>query len=271
MIYNVPLALLSSYSDQNVVIRSSECAALVKAVAQVECERVNSVQLLSPSDCLTELRQLPPPMGIDLYVNDVHTGSDLVVAWSRALDGHPIRVMIPVIAGFSELVRAALRAGLRVKLEIGQPDGRLVNELMACLAFFIREPYVKEPVDLFYGLFRSFLTKQVESLWSIQEEHPSSHRYVTDSGEVTLSKRLSYVGCTSDAATFLADHKLNLFRAKTECCTCRFFCHCEGYFKLPSEGFKCSEIKTFFKLVEDYASELRNDLSELPDSSQASR
>lgn len=263
MIYNVPCALLPSYSDQNVVIRGSECDSLVEAVAQVEWERVNSVQLLSPSDCVAELRHLPPSMSIDLCVTDMPTGSDLVPGWARLLDGHSVRVVVPVITGFSEVVKAALGAGLRVKLEINQPDASLVNELMDSLTFFIRERYVKEPVDLFYGLFRSFLTKQVESLWHIQEEHPSSHRYVKDSGEVTLSKRLSTVVCASDAATLLPDHKLNLFRTKIECCTCRFFYHCEGYFKLPSDRFKCSEIKKFFKLVEDYAVELRNDLAQL--------
>ena len=271
MIYNVPLALLSSYSDQDIVIRSSNCSALVEAVAQVEWERINSVQLLSTSGRLAGLRHLPPSLRIDLCVTDVLAGSDRVIAWSRALDGHPVRVVVPVIAGFSKVVKAALRAGLRVKLEIDQPDSSLVNELMDSLAFFIREPYVKEPVDLFYGVFRSFLTKQVESLWRIQEEHPSSHRYVTDSGEVTLAKRLSNIACTSDVATLLADHKLNLFGTKTECCTCRFFCRCEGYFKLPQAVFNCSEIKKFFKLVEDYAAELRKDLSELPDSSHANR
>jgi hypothetical protein len=135
--------------------------------------------------------------------------------------------------------------------------------------FFIREPDVREPVDLFSGLLGSFLTKRVESLWKIQEEHPSSRRYVTDSGEVTLSKRLADLVHGPNLANFLSDHKLNLFVRKEECCTCRFFSHCEGFFKLPRDGYACSAIKEFFTQVWDVAAELRTDLSKAPDSARA--
>ncbi len=94
-----------------------------------------------------------------------------------------MRLIVPVVTGFSQTVKEALRAGMRVGLDIGQPSYTAVEELKDTFAFFAREPDVKEPVDLFYGLLRSFLTKRVESIWRIQEEHPSSYRYVTDTEE----------------------------------------------------------------------------------------
>jgi len=139
-----------------------------------------------------------------------------------------------------------------------------VEELKDLFVFFAREPDVKAPAEFFYSLFSSFLNKQVASLWGIQEEHPFSHRYVMDSGKVTLSQRLERTVFASGLAGFLAQHKLNLFVRKEECCSCKFFNCCEGYFKLPRDGYSCSAIKKLFELMQNTATELRADLSQAP-------
>jgi hypothetical protein len=269
MIYNVPLALLSSYSTEDIVVRSSDAKGLVKAVLEDNRGRIKSVQLLSATRGIEDLRQLPPSVQVDLCLMEPNPGSEAISTWKEALEGRALRLVAPVATGFSHAVQEALRAGIRVKLAIDQPDDALVQELTDSFLFFLREPDVTEPVDLFYGLFRSFLTKRVESLWKIQEEHPSSSRYITDAGETTLSERLAAGEHGPDLSTFLADHKLNLFVRKAECCSCPFFDTCEGYFKLPAAGYSCAAIKEFFTLVSDAAAELRTDLAQAGDAAQA--
>ncbi|MBI4962263.1 MAG: hypothetical protein HY913_03215 [Desulfomonile tiedjei] len=270
MIYKVPLPLLPSYPTENLAVRSSDSAALVKAALDDGSGRIKSVQLLAPGRGIEELRDLPPSVQVDLCLTEASPDKGTLLPWRKVLEGQAVRLVVPVVAGFSDVVKEALQAGLRVGLEIDQPQTGLVKELQDCFVFFIREADVKEPVDLFYGLFRSFLTKKVESLWQIQEEHPASYRYVTDTGEVTLSERLANATQGANLETFMADHKLNLFVRKEECCSCRFFSHCEGYFKLPKDGYSCSAIKDFLNQILESSAELRADLAQAPDSSRVS-
>jgi hypothetical protein len=267
MIYKVPATLLSSYANEDVIVRSPDPTALAKAVLDDDSCRIKSVQLLSPGNGAEALNDLPRSTAIDLCLTESQQDSGMVPVWRKLLKGRAVRLVVPVAAGFSHAVKEALRAGMRVGLDVDQPADAAVAELKDSFVFFTREPDVKEPVDLFYGLFRSFLTKRVESVWQIQEEHPSSYRYVTDAGEVTLARRLVNGMRDSNPDTLLVDHKLNLFVRKEECCTCRFFNYCEGYFKLPRDGYSCSAVKEFLGLVWDVAAELRCDLSQAPVSS----
>jgi hypothetical protein len=264
MIYRVPLAFLSSYANEDVIVRSSDPAALVKAVLEDDSGRIKAAQLMSPGSGVEALSDLPRSMTIDLCLMESQQDSRMVPIWWKVLKGRAVRLVAPVVTGFSHGVKEALRVGMRVGLDIDQPGDAAVAELKDSFVFFTREPDVKEPVDLFYGLFRSFLTKRVESIWRIQEEHPSSYRYITDSGDMTLARRLADSPHGSNSDTLLVDHKLNLFVRKEECCTCRFFNYCEGYFKLPRDGYSCSAVKEFLGLVWDVAAELRLDLAQAP-------
>jgi hypothetical protein len=264
MIYKVPLALLSSYPEQDVVIRSSDPTALVEAALGDANNRIKGVQLLSPGQRIEALAALPPSVEIDLCLTDLPQEAGTIPAWSKLFKDHAARLVLPVVPGFSEPAKEALRAGLSMLLLIDQPDQALVEELKELFVFFAREPDVKAPAEFFYSLFVSFLNKQTASLWGIQEEHPFSYRYVTDSGKVTLSQRLERTVFGSGLAGFLAQHKLNLFVRKEECCSCKFFSCCEGYFKLPRDGYSCSAIKKLFGLMQDTAAELRADLSQAP-------
>jgi hypothetical protein len=264
MIYNISLALLSSYPEQDVVIRSSDPTALVKAALGDASNRIKGVQLLSPGLNIDELAALPPSVEIDLHVTDSPQEGGTIPAWSKLFKDRSARLVLPVVTGFSEPAKEALRAGLSILLLMDQPYQALVEELKDLFVFFAREPDVKAPAEFFYSLFSSFLTKQTASLWAIQQEHPFSHRYVTDSGKVTLSQRLERIVFGSGLAGFLAQHKLNLFVRKEECCSCKFFSCCEGYFKLPRDGYSCSAIKKLFGLMQNTAAELRADLSQAP-------
>jgi hypothetical protein len=262
MIYTIPLELVPSYKDRDIVVRSADAGALVNAAQKDSDKRIKRVQLLNPRRGVEKLSLLPGSMPIDLCLAEAGALNGLSSEWTKLARSHALRLVVPVIPGFGNLMKAALRAGLRVKLEIDQPDNESVDELMDGFIFFTQELDVKEPVDLFFGLFRSFFTKQVESLWKIQEESPLSSRYVTNAGAETISKRLESIDLPGDLSTFLADHKLKLFVNKEECCSCRFFDRCEGYFKVPRPGYSCFDIKRFFELVSGMAGELRADLAQ---------
>ncbi len=264
MIYNVPLALLSSYPEEKVIIRGSDPVALVKAAAADVKGRITAVQLLSPGWNAGELVALPESVRIDLCLADLHQEAGIIPVWSKLLNDRAVRLVLPVVTGFGDMAKDPLRAGLSILLVMDQPNEALVEELKELFVFFAREPDVKAPVEFFYSIFRSFLTKRPAFLWEIQGEHPFSHRYITDSGEVTLSKRLERTVYGSGLAGFLANHKLNLFVRKEECCSCSFFSHCEGYFKLPRDGYSCSAIMGLIELMRDAAAELRADLSQAP-------
>lgn len=263
LLSNIPISLLASYCDQDVVVRGSDPASLVEAALEICGNRIKRVQLLSPDLEIDALCALPPSVPIDLCLTTLRQ-SEGISRWSGLFRDRSVRLVVPVIKGFSHVVKEALKADLRVMLEIDQPNETLVDELKDTFVFFVREPDVKQPVDPFSQLLKSFLTKRVESLWRIQEEHPRSYRYIKDTGEVSLSKRLSHAVQDSNVSRFLAEHKLNLFLRKDECCTCRFFIHCEGYFKLPVQGYRCSGVKEVLSLVWDCAAELRTDLSQGP-------
>jgi len=256
--------LLPSYTDHDVLVRGTDPLGLVKSVLEASGGRIKAVQLFSPGREIEALNALPPAIAIDLYLTDLRQ-SEGIPKWNDLMKGRAIRLVVPVIHGFSRVVKEALRATLRVALEIGQPNGTVVDEIEDTFMYFVRQPEVTQPVDLFSRLLTSFLTGRADSLWRIQEEHPSWNRYVTDAGEVFLSSRLASVVPGSNANDFLAEHKLNLFLRKDECCTCRFFSHCEGYFKLPVRSYDCSAIKVFLALVRDCAAELRTDLSQFSD------
>ncbi len=268
MLSNIPVELLSSYSDQEVVIRSSDPGSLVTAALETSDDRIKRVQLLSPGQDIDTLCALAPTVPIDICLTEWSQPGE-ISRWSELFGDRSVRLVVPVMNDFGRVVREALRANLRVMLEVDQPSETVVDELEDTFIFFVREPEVKQPIDLFNGLLRSFLTKQVESLWRIQEEHPSSYRYIRDTGEVSLSRRLAHAVDGFEASSFLAEHKLDLFLRKDECCTCRFFSRCEGYFKLPVPGYSCSAVKEFLTLVWDCAEELRTDLSQFPGSTPA--
>ena len=139
MIYNVPLALLSSYPKEDVVIRSSDPAALVKAALGDASNRIKAVQLLSPGQRIAGLAALPPSVEIDLCLTELHQEDGIIPVWSKLFKDRAARLVLPLVTGFSEPAKEALRAGLSVMLVIDQPDEALVEELKDLFVFFARE------------------------------------------------------------------------------------------------------------------------------------
>jgi hypothetical protein len=176
---------------------------------------------------------------------------------------HPVRVVIPVVPGFSKAARVASFLNLPVKLEGAQPDELLIEELSETLDFFLHNKAVSQPVDYFSGLLVAIIHKMPVTLWEIQEEDPRLVRYVTDSGGQAIARRpygTEYV----DIDKFNLELTKRILGSGSECASCEFFLNCGGYFKWPNPEFSCDGIKRILHRLREAAYELHDDLSLYP-------
>ena len=141
------------------------------------------------------------------------------------LDSHPVRIVIPVIAGFNKAVKLAVALNFAVKLEIRQPDRELLKEVEGVLDFYLHRSHVRQPIDFFHTTLTSFFYNDPITLWEINEETP---------------------------ATAEKDQ---------ECEECEFFNRCGGYFKQPDRTYRCDGIKRIFQTLANAAEEMTRDLA----------
>ena len=141
------------------------------------------------------------------------------------LDSHPVRIIIPVVPGFSKAVKLAVALNFAVKLEMRQPDQQLLKEVEGVLDFYLHRSHVRQPIDFFHTTLTSFFHETPISLWEIAEETP-----------VIAEK-------------------------DQECQECEFFNRCGGYFKWPDTTYRCDGIKRVFQTLANAAQEMRDDLA----------
>ena len=146
-------------------------------------------------------------------------------SYTFLLDSHPVRIVIPVIAGFSKAVKLAVALNFAVKIEMRQPDSELLKEVEEVLDFYLHRSHVRQPIDFFHTTFTSFFYDDPISLWEINEETPA-----------TVEK-------------------------DQECEECEFFNRCGGYFKWPDRRYRCDGVKRIFQTLANAAAEMRRDLA----------
>ena len=145
--------------------------------------------------------------------------------YTSLLEDHPVRIVIPVVAGFSKAVKLAVALNFAVKLEIRQPDGQLLKEVEEVLDLYLHRSNVRQPIDFFHTTLMSFFYNEPISVWAINEETP-----VTPGAEL-------------------------------ECHQCEFMNRCGGFFKVPDETYSCEGVKRIFQTLASAAEEVRNDLA----------
>jgi hypothetical protein len=180
------------------------------------------------------------------------------------LDKHPIRVSISVKPGFPSAVKLALALNFAVKLEVGQPDRPLIEELSEVLNHYLHRSIVSQPVEYFHSIFLSFYHQEPSSLWFIQEEDPDQIRFVSDDGTESLSTRFGSVGQNAARLSLAQVIKHVPSGARIECDDCEFLDRCGGYFKWPDRSFSCDGVKELFRTIQQAAAELTNDLKQVP-------
>ena len=255
LVYNIPAHLIEAYRDRRVIVRAHEPAQLVSCTSELDQQNPSYVQLLSMDAEPEPLKLLPASVPLDLVMTQPAHEFPYLCRFAQLRGQLEIRVSIPVSAGFSKAVRLAVAQNFAVKLEVGQPDQDLVEELSEVLDIYLHRTTVNQPVEFFHSILLAFYHQQEASLWFIQEEDPSQIRFVADDGTVSGSKRLN-------GSLLIANGQQP--GGKSECDTCEFFNPCRGYFKWPNSEFSCEGVKTLFVTMRAAAEELRDDVSRVP-------
>ncbi|HEX6044269.1 MAG TPA: hypothetical protein VFZ22_07255 [Pyrinomonadaceae bacterium] len=261
--YNVPLALVDSYPDRRLIVRASDPLDVVRTLSFAADENLVGLQLLGITADLEPLEVWNPGLPIEVVLKDSEAETMKLYRLSKLQRTHPVRVVIPLVPGFSKAARVASFLNLPVKLEGAQPPAELIEELAEALDFFLHNKAVSQPVDYFSGLLVALLHKVPVTLWQIQEEDPRMVRYVTDEGVEAVARR-PFTAASEDLDTFQFELTKRTLSPESECASCEFFLNCGGYFKWPNFDFSCDGIKQIVGRVREAAYELHDDLSLYP-------
>lgn len=264
LIYNIPSHRLPAAQEEGwLIVRTREPAALPVALREEDPARVAAVQILSLDTDSDTLNAWAPGMPIELVMGDV-AEFPLLYRHTNLLDNHPARVVVPVQPGFAKAVKVAVSLDFAVRLEVGQPNPALIEELVTVLEFYLRQPTVAQPIEYFHGTLLGFFHGEPIPLWVILDEEPGVLRYIADDGRESLSGRLADIELTLAPDASLEIWIERALATADECRDCAFLRSCGGYFKWPRRDYDCAGVKRVFGLLREAATELRRDLDAGP-------
>jgi len=261
--YNLPTQQLPAQREGRLIVRAHDPAALIAALEPEDPERVIAIQLLALDSDSEPLNAWAPGLPVELVMGDP-AEFPLLYRHTNLLDNHPVRVAIPVAPGFGKAVKVAVALDFAVRLEPGQPDPALIEELTAVLEFYLRQPTVAQPIEYFHGALLGFYHDEPIPLWLILDENPGIVRYIADDGTESLGGRLASAALTIAPDADLPTWIDQTLAAAEECRTCEFLRSCGGYFKWPRRNYDCVGVKRVFGLLQAAAAELRRDLEAVP-------
>ena len=261
-IIDVAVEQVPLYRDQQLIVRTREPARLPAALAAEDPERIVGARLLSLDADSEPLRAWAPGLPLELVVSDPATEFPLLYRHTHLLENHPVRVAIAVRPEFAKAVRLAVALDFAVRLEVGQPEPALIEELAEVLGFYLRQPTVAQPVEFFHSALLGFFHEEPTPLWVVLDENPQYQRQVTDDGTEDLPGRLAGTGIAlAVAAADLSEWMEQALATDDECQRCEFLQSCGGYFKWPRRDYDCAGVKRLFGELREAAAELRRDLS----------
>jgi hypothetical protein len=259
--YNIPVSLIAGFRERKMIIRADDATDIVENVTDQDLGRIAFIKLLSLKGELGSLINWGQGIPVELVVSDIYRDLPLLYRYTPLLASHPTRVSVPLVAGCDKLVKLAVSLDFAVKLEGGQPDESLLDELQRIAHFYLHQSMVSEPIEFFHSLFLAFYRLDPINLWTLQEEDPSLARYITDRGKAMMPGRLAGVEVNEDFSTFLLEMQKGPFAEKGECAECEFLMHCQGYFKWPRKEYSCHGVKALMKTLRSAAEELRADIA----------
>jgi hypothetical protein len=186
--YNVPVELLSAYGDRRVVVRAEDPSALAVSLSQKSGGEIVMIQLLDVTRDLEVLETCGYGVPIEIVLTHPQSEASKLYRVTKLQRAHPLRIVIPVVAGFSKAVKVAAALRLPIKLEGNQPEPDVIEELCSVLDFFLHNQAVSQEIDYFSGLLTAHFHKLPITLWDIQEEDPRSLRYITDDGKEVVAR-----------------------------------------------------------------------------------
>jgi hypothetical protein len=259
--YNIPAAMVDSYKDCNLIIRSSDPRELARVGSNVEEEALIRVDLLGLHDDVESLADLPPSVPIEIVLGDAVDELGALYSFQGLGKNRPVSINMNVIPGFQKAVKVAVSLGFGASLEVTQPDQALIDEMKSSLEYYLHNTMVDQPVEFFHSLLIAFYDESPRTMWNIQFEDPQYDRYVTDGGALVLSHRLSDVHMPEGESDFLDQLRLDLLAEKGECSICPFFRNCVGYFKLPDRSYSCTHVKELLQMMKEAGKELRTEFA----------
>ena len=257
VIYNIPFSLLQNFREENLIVRSAEPQSLIDTVHILNGDQIFGLQLLGLQGSPDVFRTVEGAFPLEIVIEEIPKDILSLKEYQYLLEKHDVWVSIPAVSGCADVGKEILRLGFSLRLNLGQPEQKAVEDMSRLLDFFLRTPEVSQPVEPFLGLFTAFFQGQPVYLWSLQREHPEEYLFVTDKGEVKLSGRLPTAEVNGKSLNFLDEYKFELLMSRDQCSACKFFTVCEGYFKTPDKGYNCDAILIFFESVKRSAFELR--------------
>jgi hypothetical protein len=263
IIYNIPARLVPVFRGRKMIVRSHDPSEIVENVSAADLNDISFIKLLSLAGSLDGLMAWGAEIPVDLVVSDPCRDLPLLYRYAPLLGTHPVRVSVPLVPGFGNVVKLAVSLGFAVKVEGGQPEESLSDELQRIACFYLHQSTVSEPIEFFHSLFLAFYHQDPVTLWIIQEEDPSLIRYVNDQGEETLPGRLAGAGDNQGLSTFLRELRDGTAAEPGECAECEFLRHCLGYFKWPAKEYRCDVVKVLMHTLNSAAEELRADMASL--------
>lgn len=260
-LYNIPVSLVDAYRGRRIVVRSAEPATIVAALSNQDCDTVAYVQIVglgAPADALSNWTR---PIPLELMVERPEEDFPLLYRYSPLLADRPVRVSMPLAPGLGKAVKLATSLEFAVKLEGGQPEPCLAEELLAVAQDYLHRPGASVPVEFIHSVFLAYYRQEPINLWRVQEEDPRENRYVSDDGKETVAKRFAGMTPPPDLGRFLERFVDGLIADGRECSACPHVDRCAGYFKWPDMDYHCDGVKALFRMLADSAQDLRRDLA----------
>ncbi len=254
---------MDAYRERKTIVRTYDPSEITKIVSDAVPDGLSYVTILSLGGAIDTLKDWVPGIPIDLVVRDPHEDLPLLYRYAPLLSAHPIRVSVPLVPGFGAIVKLAASLNFSVKVEGGQPDQALTEEMLRIAHYYLHRTTVTEPIEFFHSLFLAFYQQDPVTLWAIQEEDPGLDRYVSDQGVETMAGRLAGVEIPHEVSSFVRRLRSELPAEKDECAGCEFLVNCQGYFKWPRSEYRCEGVKTLLRTLRDAAGELREDLASI--------
>lgn len=259
--YNIPVSLIAGFRERKMIIRADDATDIVESVTDQDFGCISFIKLLSLKGEIDSIINWGQGIPVELVVSDPCRDLPLLYRYTPLLASHPIRVSVPLSAGCGNVVKLAVSLDFAVKLEGGQPDESLLNELQRIAHFYLHQSMVSEPIEFFHSLFLAFHRLDTANLWILQEEDPSLIRYITDEGKAMMPGRLAGMEVNEDFSAFILEIQKGPFTEKGECAECEFLMHCQGYFKWPRKEYCCYGVKALMNTLRSAAEELRADIA----------
>lgn len=255
---------MAAFRGRKVIVRSFDAMEIMENISDGDLANISFIKLLSLNGQVDRLMGWGQGIPVDLVVSDPCRDLPLLYRCAPLLAVHPVRVSVPLVPGFGNVVKLAVSLNFAVKVEGGQPEESLSDEMQQIAGFYLHQTTVSEPVEFFHSLFLAFYHQDPVTLWTIQEEDPSLFRFITDRGEETMPGRLTGVKATQEFVTFMSQLRHGLETEKGECAGCEFLMQCMGYFKWPRREYRCHMVKALMLTLHSAAQELRADMASLP-------